>query len=499
MRHCTAVPFLFAACGPLLAQGDFDFDKATPGTLGTTLSMLIKNATPNAGMVGLVSTNPGPTAVSLLDPGDPRSVSIGTDLLSVNFPQILSGTGTGAINLALPSGAGFQGIVFYWQCVTAPGVTTILDDISNPLTTMHAMPATSAALPFPMQVARAAANVVPTPTRNAGLGDFLLISGGTSEFFGFRDFRTETGPAPLTPRALHAAATLNDGRLLLCGGVDGTSAVTASCEIYDPVANTFTAVAAMPGVRAGHAAATLPDGRVMVVGGTTNFTDLVAAATNSLNTASIYNPVTNTWAAAPAIGGRRLVPSLTRLNTGRMLIAGGIEITVFLGVPIAATSTIKAQLYNPGTNSWSNAANMPAGRAYHHDSQVTLNDGRVLLSGGVLVPDLANAANAASIDNADVYDPAANTWTATTMSAQRTGHAATLLPDGTVIVSGGATGLLSAPTTLDTIARFTPATNSWADLGVMTTPRAGHSAVVLPDGMLVLIGGAGTTIEAMEF
>ena len=44
-----------------------------------------------------------------------------------------------------------------------------------------------------------------------------------------------------------------------------------------------------------------------------------------------------------------------------------------------------------------------------------------------------------------------------------------------------------------------PATNTWSDLGAMTAPRIGHSAVVLPDGMLVILGGSGTTIEAMEF
>ena len=96
----------------------------------------------------------------------------------------------------------------------------------------------------------------------------------------------------------------------------------------------------------------------------------------------------------------------------------------------AATGTGQVLRYNPATNSWSNAPNMPVGRAYHHDNQITLHDGRVLLSGDVLVPDLLGAANATSIANADLYDPATNSWTATTMSRQRTGHAAAKLPDG---------------------------------------------------------------------
>ncbi|MFY9344352.1 MAG: kelch repeat-containing protein [Planctomycetota bacterium] len=499
MRHLLALSCLLAATSALRAQGDFDFDKVTPGTLGSTLSLQIRNANPNMPLLGMVSTNAGPTPIALVDPLDPRSVAVGIDLLGNWSLQLTSPTGTGAIAVAIPGNAAFQGFVFYWQCATLPGVTTLLDELSNPVTTMHALPATSALLPYPLQAPRAAANLVKTPTRNAGQGDFLLISGATSEFFGFRDLNTQAGPAPTTPRALHGAATLNDGRLLLCGGIDATGAVTTSCEIYDPVANTFTPVAPMLGLRAGHTAATLPDGRVLAVGGTTNFTDLTVAITASLNTAEIYNPATNSWAAAPAIGGRRLVPALTKLNNGRMLISGGIEVTILFGIPIALTSTNKAQLYNPATNAWTNAPNMPFGRAYHHDNQVTLNDGRVLLAGGVLVPDLLGATNAASIPNADLYNPTTNSWATTLMSASRTGHAAALLGNGDVIVCGGASGLVSAAVPLDSIARFTPGTNTWADLGVMTATRIGHAMAVLPDGMLVIVGGSGTSIEAMEF
>jgi N-acetylneuraminic acid mutarotase len=498
MNRTHAATFL-AFPGLLLAQNDFHFDKVTPGTLGTTLNLAVRNAGANQPLLGMVSGTTGPTPVALLDPIDPRSVAVGIDLLGNWSLQLTDALGAATLATAIPSGASFQGFVFHWQCATFPGTTTFLDDISNSLSTMHAMAGTSATLPNGLMTTRAAATVCRTPTRNAGLGDFLLVSGATTEFFGFRDFAPAAGPTMVTPRALHAAATLNDGRVLFTGGVDGLGAVTTACEVYDPIANTFTAVAPLPGLRAGHAAATLPDGRVMVVGGTTNFTDLTTAITAALNTTEIWNPATNAWTAGPAIGGRRIVPSLSRLGNGRMLVAGGIEVTLLFGIPIALTSTNKAQLYNPATNAWTNAANMPIGRAYHQDNQVTLADGRVLLSGGVLVPDLLNAANAASIANADAYNSPTNTWTATTMSHARTGHAAVRLANGDVIVTGGAEGLVSAAVPLAAIARFVPATNTWADFGAMTTARVGHASVLLPDGMLVLVGGAGTTNEAMHF
>jgi N-acetylneuraminic acid mutarotase len=143
---------------------------------------------------------------------------------------------------------------------------------------------------------------------------------------------------------------------------------------------------------------------------------------------------------------------------------------------------------------------MPSGRAYHQDNQLTLADGRVMLSGGVLVPDLVNAANAASIANADLYNPATNTWTGTTMSRARTAHSAVQLASGRVIVCGGSEGLLSAPTAIDAVASFDPATNAWTDLAPLTTARAGHAAALLPDGLLVLLGGSGDTSgEALHF
>jgi N-acetylneuraminic acid mutarotase len=291
---------------------------------------------------------------------------------------------------------------------------------------------------------------------------------------------------------------LNDGRLLVTGGVDAAGAVIASCEVYNPATNVFTPVANMNNIRAGHAAVTLADGRVMVAGGTNNYTDLTTAITNAVNTVEIWNPATNVWTNAPNLGGRRVVPALTLLGNGKVMVSGGVEVTLLFGIPIGVTSTNKTQLYTPSTNSWANGPNMPSGRAYHHESQVTLADGRVLMTGGVFVPDLVNALNATSIAAADIYNPTTNSWQATTMSRQRTGHSATRLPNGDVIVCGGAEGVVNSQVVINAVARFTPATNSWADLPALVEPRATHVARLLPDNSLVLLG-PGTTSELLHF
>lgn len=498
MRTLPLTLAALAAASSLRCQNDFDLDKVTAGTLGGTLTLQVRNADPGMPLLWMVSTTAGPTPIALLDPLDPRSVAVGIDLLGLWGFQMTSPTGGATTSFALSNDPAAQGFVLHWQAATLPGATTLFHELSNPATTHHGLAATSAALPNALLSARAGANLCWARNRDLGQGDFLLVSGASTEFFAFRTLASEAGPAMVVPRALHAAATLNDGRVLFTGGVDGAGAVTTTCEIYDPVANTFTAVASLAGPRAGHAAATLADGRVLVAGGTTNFTDLTTAITSVLNTVEIYNPATNTWAAGPNIGGRRLVPALTLLNNNRILISGGIEVTLLFGIPIALTSTNKAQLYNPATNAWSLAPNMPVGRAYHHDNQVTLADGRVLLAGGVLVPDLTTVANAASIADADLYNPATNTWTSTTMSHARTGHSATRLANGTIVVCGGAEGLVTAPTSLAAVATFDPATNTWTDLAPLTVARVGHTAALLPDGLLVLLG-PDTTGEALHF
>jgi len=488
---------ILATSACLCAQGDFDFDKVTPGTLGGTLTLAVENAPASMPLLGMVSATSGPTPIALIDPADPRSVAVGADLISNWSLQLTSAAGSSTIAVSLPNSAAVQGFVFHWQAATLPGATTLFDEISNPVTTHHVQVQTSAALPTPLQTPRAAATVCATPNRPGG-GDFLLISGGTSEFFNFRTLDSEAGPSMNGPAALYAAATLNDGRVLFTGGLDGTGVTTTACEIYDPVSNAFSSVAAMPNPRAGHAAATLPDGRVMVVGGTSNFTDITTAIAGVSNGTFIYDPVADSWASGPNIGGRRLVPALSRLSNGLMMVSGGIEATVFFGIPIAVVSTNKAQLFNPNTNSWSNAPNMPAGRAYHHDNQLELADGRLMLTGGVLVPSLVNVANAASIAGADIYDPVANTWQATTMLHARTGHSATQLPSGDVVVCGGSEGLVSAGVGLDAVSIFDLTAGTWTAIAPMTEVRIGHTARVLPDGSLVLLG-PGTSGEAMHF
>jgi hypothetical protein len=305
-------------------------------------------------------------------------------------------------------------------------------------------------------------------------------------------------------RALHVAVPLADGRTLMVGGADALGNVLASCEIYDPVANTFTPTGSMGSPRVLHAACRLADGRVMAAGGTNSLVDTTSAITGTLASAELWNPATGLWSPAASIGGNRLAPALTLLSNGRVMTSGGVQVSLLFGIPIAASSTTAVQLYNAATNSWSAGAAMPTGRAGHHYNQVTLLNGRVLMSGGVLVPSLTGAASASPIANADVYDPVGNSWAAGTMGQARSLHSATLLPNGHVVVCGGAQGTLTVPTSIANVEQFDPGTSAWTPMAPLLAPRSAHAAWLQPDGLLILLGGQGSgatvaTIETLHF
>jgi hypothetical protein len=117
-------------------------------------------------------------------------------------------------------------------------------------------------------------------------------------------------------------------------------------------------------------------------------------------------------------------------------------------------------------------------------SAVLLHDGRVLLVGGTCDPGA----------NAELYDPGTRTWTATG-SMQHTLGSPIAVPNGMVLVLGAAPDTDALPF----VERFDPGTGIWTALPSLRVARAGHTATLLPNGLVLVVGGdAGVSTASME-
>lgn len=136
--------------------------------------------------------------------------------------------------------------------------------------------------------------------------------------------------------------------------------------------------------------------------------------------------------------------------------------------------------------SWTVTGSLAEGRTGH--TATRMPDGRVLVAGG--------NGSGGPLASAELYDPATGTWTATgNMIEARANHTATQLPDGRVLVAGG----VGAPTSeffaniLASAELYDPSTGEWSSTGAMSEIRVGHTATLLLDGTVLVAGGGSSS------
>lgn len=309
----------------------------------------------------------------------------------------------------------------------------------------------------------------------------------------------------------HTATLLLDGRVLVVGGQDKAASGMTSVELYDPSDGTWrscqaaTATARCPAPlafpRVGHTATVLQDGRVLVVGGADSEFNRKTPSTS----AELYDPETGRWTVARPLEIGRENHTATLLSTGEVLVAGGfiaavspdrVRPTEPLQTPrvFNPVVTASAEVYDPVSGTWAKTGDMAVGR-FDHTATVLSGSacaiaatapplcGKVLIAGG-------NAGGPSSLASSEVYDADAvdpvsklrGRWTATdSLNSARSGHSASLLSDGTVLVTGsGATcecGPSFAPTSSAEV--YDPSAKRWHYTSSLSANRGAHTSTVL--------------------
>jgi len=291
----------------------------------------------------------------------------------------------------------------------------------------------------------------------------------------------------IAPRS-GAATLLPNGKVLVVGG----SAAGASAAIYDPAARTWSSTSPMNFASGNSITATLlTNGQVLVVGGTTTnwfFNYYIPHSTSEVYDPVTdkwiptgYNPTTRTW--APVI----LDPNATHYVSGPVMTTVHNDFTATLlptgKVLVAGGAGSASELYDPATGTWRATGSLTAGRS--GNSATLLSNGKVLVVGGEA------AVSRYGMNSCEIYDPATELWSqAAPMQNSRTGHTMTLLPNGQLLVTGGWSSSFNAPNvTYSGVEVYDPSTGTWAPDGPLTTARSGHTATLLPNGKLLVAGG----------
>ena len=279
-------------------------------------------------------------------------------------------------------------------------------------------------------------------------------------------------------RGSHTATLLPNGKVLITGGFTEyvTNRTLSSAEIYDPATGSFRAIGSMNVKRTWHTATPLNDGRVLIVGG---FDNEVPVYGTFLNSAEVFDPNTETFALVGGMAIPRIWFAATKLADGKVLIAGGSD-----GY---GRWTGAAEVFNPNTLSFASVGSLATPRWIHQAA--LMNDGRVLFPGG-------NVPGDTSTTSAEVYIPATQSFSRVgDLSNAKSGASVTALNVGGVLVAGGFIGAAF----LDNAELFSVGTGTFSNVSNrMVSPRYLHTATLLSDGRVVLVGGLGSGNQVLS-
>jgi hypothetical protein len=279
-------------------------------------------------------------------------------------------------------------------------------------------------------------------------------------------------------RSHHTATLLNDGRVLITGGLNSSLAVLASAEIYNPSSGTFALANPLMTGRAYHTATLLPNGTVLIVGGRN-------ATGGYLQAAETYSPTSGLFSSTGGLQDARGWHTATLLSDRRVLVVGGADSSGVLA---------SAEIYSGGTFTVTGSMDQSRGGA----AATLLPNGDVLVSAGYAYCPGVNPVPSSmacidtSLTTAETFHPATGVFTKTLgplavgRGAATSTMASVLLPDGRVLVPGGG---LHSGSSLASAEVFNPSTGKFSAAGSMKQARSCQTVTKLPNGKVLVTGG----------
>lgn len=333
---------------------------------------------------------------------------------------------------------------------------------------------------------------------------------------------------------------LDDGRVLAAGGFTGIANNNVIVpfplglvQLHESETGMWSVLEPIEGPGFGYSSTKLFDGRILFVG-------LGYSEDQAIGMASIFDPISDSWVPLPGSSSPRPFPSLALLDDGRVLVAGGLDVSGAAS-PFSLPEVVNVvEILDPNTGDWQLAASM--NRALPEQWLFSLNDGRVMALGvlrdgssdptahaeiynpttdtwnpvAILEPKFVPADAVKLADDrllvvgvisgfegqfpeARIYDPATDTWTpGGEMAHARPGATLVPLPDGRVLAAGGEDGWGEGFPPYSTTEILDPSTLSWSVGPDLSELRSGSSATLLRDGKLLLAGGIGMALDIEE-
>ena len=197
-----------------------------------------------------------------------------------------------------------------------------------------------------------------------------------------------------------------------------------------------------------------------------------------------YDPATDTWVTRASMPTARFGFAAV-VNNGHIYAMGGFD-------NHNALDTVEE--YDPATNSWSTKANMSTVRMLLGAAD---SGGKIYAIGGSTNIYNPSTGNVVALNSVEEYDPTTDTWTPkASMSSPRVDFSVSVDSSGSIYSIGGKD--LSSPndpaTQLNSVEKYDPSTDSWANKASMSIPRE-QLTTVTANGEIYAIGGvSGFTI-----